>query len=642
MMSRSEAVEEYGKALKEGQREYKECVQKGLPANPAVLDEILESDAAESCISVGLTEIPIHRIVGTKTAGRVAAFSASFRPLMKTDTEFATKWINLCEDHLGEEGIHDPIECYEYLGDFYVQEGNKRVSVLRHFGASRIAANVKRILPVQTDTPRMKAYNEFLEFYKRSGLYDVRFTTPGGYAKLLAAMELAGDHVWTEEERRRFRAYFHYFKEALDSAGSGSEKPQPEDALLMWLEVHPFADLGDLSASELKKTVNQLWPNLLAVSTPEPVVKTEPPVDKNVLVQFLKGVDYLNVAFIHKNNAQTSHWTQAHEGGRKYMEEALGDAVTTKVYFDANTPEQAEKLIDQAVEEGAEVVFTTAPQLIAPCMKGSVKYPKVRFLNCSVHQPYASVRTYYSRIYEGKFITGAIAGAMCKDGRIGYVGSYPIHGVSASINAFALGAQLTNPDAKVELRWTCVPGNPTWEMLKDGISVISNRDTPADNGQLFEYGTYLANEDGHLIPLASPWWMWGQFYENVIRSIMKGSWEDERAGQIVNLWWGMKSSVIDVALSADLPEGVRVLAEMLKSGIRSGTLDPFARKIIDQQGNLRNDGSRTFTPMELLKMDWLCENVVGGFPAYEDLLPDAKNLVDLMGLRSVKDEGVQP
>ena len=81
---------------------------------------------------------------------------------------------------------------------------------------------------------------------------------------------------------------------------------------------------------------------------------------------------------------------------------------------------------------------------------------------------------------------------------------------------------------------------------------------------------------------------------------------------------------------------------MLKSGIRSGTLDPFARKIIDQQGNLRNDGSRTFTPMELLKMDWLCENVVGEFPAYEDLLPDAKNLVDLMGLRSVKDEGVQP
>ena len=122
------------------------------------------------------------------------------------------------------------------------------------------------------------------------------------------------------------------------------------------------------------------------------------------------------------------------------------------------------------------------------------------------------------------------------------------------------------------------------------------------------------------------------------RSIIRGNWEDERAGQIVNLWWGMSSGVIDVALSADLPEGVRILADMLKAGIRNGTLDPFARRIIDQQGNIRNDGSHTFAPAELLKMDWLCENVVGGFPAYEDLLPDARTMVDLMGLQSVTEE----
>ena len=640
-MYRSEAVEEYARALKEGQKEYKECMQKEVTPNPVVLDELLGQDTGENCVSVGLVEIPMRRIIGVKSAGRVSAFSPTFRPLMKGDTEFAAKWIALCAAHLGEEGIQNPIECFEYLGDFYVQEGNKRVSVLRHFGAARMSAHVKRILPAQLDTPRVKAYNEFLDFYKRTGLYDVQYTTPGNYAKLLNAMQIPADREWTEEDRRRFRAYFHYFTEALESAGSSSEKPQPEDALLMWLEVHPFAELGTLSAGELKKTVQQLWPNLLAVSAPEPVVKTEPPTEKNVIVQLLKGVDYLNVAFIHQNDAKTSHWTQAHEGGRKYLEEALGEAVSTKAYFHANTPEQAEKLIGQAVEEGADVVFTTAPQLIAPCMKGSVKYPKVRFLNCSVYQPYASVRTYYSRIYEGKFITGTIAGAMCKDGRIGYVGSYPTHGVSASINAFALGAQMTNPNAKIELRWACVPGNPTWEMLNQGIRVISNQETPSSDGQMFEYGTYLADDDGHLLPLASPWWMWGQFYENVVRSIMKGNWEDERAGQIVNLWWGMRSGVIDVVLSSDLPEGVRVLANMLKDGICNGTLDPFARKIIDQQGNIRNDGSRTFTPMEILQMDWLCENVIGAFPSYDQLLPNAKTMVDLMGLPSVTGEVLQ-
>ena len=132
-MLRKEAAEEYAKALKEGLKEYKECTQKEMDGNPAVLDEILEEISAENCVSVGLVDIPIQRIVGTKSAGRVSAFTPSFRPLLEPETEFALKWINLCAAHLGEEGIQTPIECFEYLGIFYVQEGNKRVSVLRHF-----------------------------------------------------------------------------------------------------------------------------------------------------------------------------------------------------------------------------------------------------------------------------------------------------------------------------------------------------------------------------------------------------------------------------------------------------------------------------------------------------------------------------
>ena len=109
-MLRKEAAEEYAKALKEGLREYKECTQKGIPGNPLVLDEILEEDTGENCVSVGLVDIPVQRIVGTKTAGRVSAFTPSFRPLLEVETEFAAKWISLCTAHLGEEGIQTPIE----------------------------------------------------------------------------------------------------------------------------------------------------------------------------------------------------------------------------------------------------------------------------------------------------------------------------------------------------------------------------------------------------------------------------------------------------------------------------------------------------------------------------------------------------
>ena len=635
-MNRTDAVEEYAKALKEGQREYRECILRKIDPNPVVLDDILEKDTNET-VNVGLVEIPINRIVGTKSAGRVSAFTPSFRPLLDEETEFANKWITLCSAHLGEEGIQTPIDCFEYLGNFYVQEGNKRVSVLRYYGATKIAANVTRILPIPDESPRIKAYQEFLEFYKLTNLYEIQFTVPGNYAKLLERLGYSADHKWTEGERRSFRASFYYFTEALSAVG-GNTLPQPEDALLLWLELHPFSDLKDLTKAELKKTITQLWPNLLAASEPEAVVKTEPPEEKSKLVQIFKGVDHLNVAFVHQYSWEISPWTWNHDAGRRHVEQVFGKAVTTRVYFNIGDPNNAVEQIEKAVADGAEVVFTTATQLIGPCMKVSVKYPKVRFLNCSIHHSYASLRTYYGRIHEGKFITGAIAGAMCKNDRIGYIGTYPIFGEPASINAFALGAQMTNPNARIELKWSCVDGNPTKEFLADGIRVISNRNTPVEKHLVNEYGTYMADEEGNMVSLGSPTWVWGQFYENMIRSIMSGSWEEDKTGQIVNLWWGMSSGVVDVALSEELPEGLRVLADMLKAGIVNGTLDPFKRKILDQQGIVRNDGTKVFTPTELMQMDWLCENVVGSFPKYEQIQTISRPMVDILGIPCSKNE----
>ena len=628
----TEATEEYEKALKEGQREYRECVLRRMDPNPLVLDDIIDPEISEKWQDVGLVNIPINRIVGTKNAGRTTAFTRSFLPLMEQETEFGRKWIQLCADHLGDTGIRNPIECFEYLGEFFVQEGNKRVSVLRHFGANVIAANIKRIMPVMDDSPRMKAYQEFQEFYKLTGMYDIRYTTPGNYASLLEKSGFPTDEKWTEDDRRRFRASLHYFIEALSAVDSKGDLPQPEDALLVWLEVYPFGDLKQLSVAQLKKTIIQMRANLRGASGAEPVVVTEPPEEKSKIIQMLKGTDHLNVAFIHQYSWEISPWTWSHDAGRLHLEKVFGKAVTTKAYFNIGSPENADEQIAKAVADGADVVFTTATQLISACMRASVKYPKVRFLNCSIHQSYASLRTYYGRIHEGKFLTGAIAGAMCQNDRIGYIGNYPIYGEAASINAFALGAQLTNPNAKIELKWSCVPGNPTKELLADNVRVISNRNTPVAKHLVNEYGTYMAAENGEMIPLGSPTWVWGQVYESIVRSIMNGSWESEKEGQIMNLWWGMSSGAIDVALSPDLPEGLRILTETLKKGIMDGSLDPFKRKILDQQGNVRNEGDRAFTPAELMHMDWLCENVVGSFPKYEELLPIARPMVDILGI----------
>ena len=639
-MNHAEAREEYAQALRLGQREYKELLMSGKSPYPAVLDEIL-SENTDTAIEVGLVEVPIEQIVGVKSAGRITAFTAGFAPLLSLDTEFARKWIELCIAHLGEEGIRDPITCYEYLGNFYVQEGNKRVSVLKYFGSPRIPAIVRRVLPPVSDDPRIVAYYEFLDFYKVTGLYTVQFRQPGNYAKLEAALGKAPGEEWSDREKRTFSAYFQYFREAFFSLGGSLLEIRPEEALLVWLRVHPFSDIGRLSGGELKKALSALWEDVVSVSQPEPVnVSTKPSTQAargGILSRIIsQNADHLDIAFVHQLDPSCSTWAKGHDEGRQHLEQVFSDRVSVRSYFHADTPELAEAILEQAVSEGAQVIFTTTPQLSRVTLKMAVKYPKVRFLNCSVNAPYSSVRSYYSRIYEGKFITGAIAGAMAKNDRIGYVGSYPIFGVPASINAFALGAQMTNPRARIELRWSCLGGRPMDAFRQQGIRVISNRDIPTPDNmhlQYNDYGTYLVEENGQLLPLASPCWMWGKFYENVVRAILSGAWNDNKNDpRAVNYWWGMDSGVIDVKLSDHLPDGVRTLAEILRKGLQAGAIDPFRRLITAQDGTVISDGSRSLTPDELLHMDWLCENVEGTIPEFEDILPFSQAMVRELGV----------
>ena len=637
-MSLQIALEEYNQALRKGQKEYRERLMAGKNVNPLVLDEILPESNDYPVVDLGVVEIPSERIIGVKSAGRISAFTASFLPLLEPKSEFGTKWINLCMAHLGATGITDPILCYEYLGDFYVQEGNKRVSLLRYFEAPRIPGQVRRILPPRTEEPRIKAYYEFVEFYKVSKLYTVQFRRPGDYARLTALLGKKSGEVWTEDERRTFRSYFYYFKEAFEAQNSGTKDILPEEALLMWLKLYPYQDLGSLTGTQLKKSIAALWEDVIATSEDSVKVQTkaEDETKGGIVSWLVPGKDHLNVAIVHQMTPAKSTWVMSHEEGREHIERIFGDRITVRSYYEANTPEECEKRIEQAVKDGAQVVFTTSPPLSRATLKAAVNHPKVRFLNCSVDQPYSSIRTYYGRIYEAKFITGAIAGAIAGDDRIGYITSYPIFGVPASINAFALGAQMTNPRAQIELRWSCLPGTPQADFFADGIRVVSNRSVPTQNQRFLDfcsYGTYMMDDRGGLIPLGTPVWVWGKFYEFVIRSIFSGGWKREKGvSTALNYWLGMDSGVIDVKFSDKLPEGVRQMAQILRKGMAEGTIDPFRRRIVAQDGTVKSDGTRPFTPEQLLHMDWLCENVIGSIPPFEEILPISQNMVRELGI----------
>jgi len=636
-MITAEATEEYLAALKQGTKEAKDAAAAGRSPNPAVLDEILEDLTSATVAEVGLVEIPTERIVGTRAAGRISAFSPSFLPLLNPESEFALKWKSLCADHLGDAGIREPILCYEYLGNFYVQEGNKRVSVLRHFGAARIPGQVKRILPPRSDDPRITAYYEFLEFYKTSKLYTVQFRHPGDYARLNKALGKKSGEEWTADEQKKFSASYAYFREAYDAMKQKLTSLIPEEALLVWLQIYPYADLTRLSKQELTKTLDAIAGDMITTSNDATLkVETKPAeAPKTNLLQRIITPDHVHVAFVHQLTSAASPWVMGHEEGRKHIEAVFGDKVITKSYFNANTHDTAEETIRQAVEDGAQIVFTTSPSLSRAAVKAAVTYPKVYFYNCSVDQRFSSIRTYYGRMYEAKFIFGAIAGALAQNDRIGYIAAYPIFGVPASINAFALGAQLTNPRAQIELGWSCCEGNPQADFFTDGIRVISNREVPTQNKMYLDfcsYGTYLMDDRGGLIPLGSPVWVWGKFYEEAVRFYLAGGKVEKGGANAVNYWLGMDSGVIGIELSDKLPAGIRSLAQLLVRCMESGKLDPFARKIIAQDGSVKNDGTKVFTPGELIHMDWLCENVVGKIPTFDQILPMSQAMVRELGI----------
>ena len=175
-MARQEAIEQYQKALKMAQKRHRNDVVHGRYPYPQVLEEFFDEYMSAGHVDMGRVEIPMEQIVGTVTRGRKSTFSSDFMPLLPPETEFANKWIRLCMAHLTDEGIREPIQCVEYMGRFYVLEGNKRVSVLKSYEASTIPGFVTRIVPPYSDEPKVRAYYEFMEFYDDSG-----FRFPSGF-----------------------------------------------------------------------------------------------------------------------------------------------------------------------------------------------------------------------------------------------------------------------------------------------------------------------------------------------------------------------------------------------------------------------------------------------------------------------------
>ena len=311
-MNRSEAIVEYQKAQKLGQRDYREKILTGQSPFLPVLDDILQNVPVENQIPLGLVDIPLDLLVGTKTAGRTAAFASNFMPLLDMKSEFSAKWISLCMAHV-EEGIRDPIRCFEYMGRFYVQEGNKRVSVLKYFGASSITGNVTRVVPQYSDDPTVQQYYEFMHYYPITKTYLITFTKPGSYARLQKILGKEPEEPWSDDDRAEVLSLYNWVGKAYLAHGGDKLQLTTGDVLLLLLRVYTKEELASLSPNELSEKLDALWDDVLALDKADPVQvsgKPAEPKQAGLLGRILPGKrtapSHLKVAFVHERTPSTS------------------------------------------------------------------------------------------------------------------------------------------------------------------------------------------------------------------------------------------------------------------------------------------------------------------------------------------------
>lgn len=632
--------EDYIKAYKAGKRDYQARMMRGEIPTLKVLDDVLPSRGRYSEVQLGLVQIPIEQIVGTKTSGRSSAFSGNFMPILRENTEFAYKWSVLSESHL-KEGIRDPIKAYEYMNKFYIEEGNKRVSVLKYYDAVSVPGYVTRILPAKTDQKENKIYYEFVDFYALSQINYVWFSKLGSFAKLQEAVGKGSKELWSDDDKLNFSSVYSRFAAEFEAAGGKKLSITTGDAFLAFVTVYGYEALCEKTVSELKTLVEKSWEEFKLLEHDHEIdLKMNPNTEKKTLLNRLLPLSApkLKIAFLYAKTPGTSAWTYAHELGRLHLEQTFPDEVTTECYENL-TPELAEKAISDAIQKGCNLIFTTTPEFVKASVQAAIENPEIRIVNCSLNTSHRYIRTYYARMHEAKFLMGAIAGAMAENGQLAYIADYPIFGTIANINAFALGAKMVNPRAKVYLEWSTLKdvdlGRVMENIQKKGVTVVSGKDMVIPEETSRYFGLYhLENGEPHNI--AMPLWHWGKFYEQLIRTIMDGTWkyDDNDGTKAINYWWGLSAGVVDVIHSQNLPIGTRRLVQLLKDNITRGEFNPFSGILYSQEGMVQSDPDRTLSPEEIIRMDWLAENVIGSIPAQKELTEQAKPVTQQSGLKN--------
>lgn len=262
---KTESWHVYHRAHRSGKRETRRLLRKGRDPYLKVMDSVVDHSMITDRISLGLMDIPIDKIVGITDKEKSQLYTYDFLPLSAPNGEFASKWTKLYWYYLSNHAVCNPVTCFEYMGEFYIVDGIKRVSIAKCHGLHTIPATITRILPADTQDKMVQRYLEQVRCIDLTGLYQVSFSQTDSFARFQKALGHEHDYKWNEADRLDFLFHWYTFEDALREAFNGFLLITPADAFLVLLEDLPYEKLRELPHMILVQLLRKSYKKLYAI-----------------------------------------------------------------------------------------------------------------------------------------------------------------------------------------------------------------------------------------------------------------------------------------------------------------------------------------------------------------------------------------
>jgi basic membrane protein A len=330
--------------------------------------------------------------------------------------------------------------------------------------------------------------------------------------------------------------------------------------------------------------------------------------------------DVVKAAWVFVGPINDGGWTQAHNAGREFVEEQLGDKVETT--YKENVPEgpEATQVMEDLIKDGNKIIFATSFGFGDAIAELAPKYPDVKFEHATGAATDENVAIYYGAAEDTIYLTGIAAGsAIPEGGTVGFVAPFPIPEVIRHINAFQLGVATNNPTATTKVVWTNTWFNPEDErkaadsLIEAGVDAIaSGQDSPASGEAANEAGLPFVGYDSDQSENLPDVWLtaslydWGPYYTERVQAVIDGTWETG------SYYGGIEDGFVSLApFGEQVTTEVQDQIETQKQAIVDGEFYPLTGPLVDQDGEERVAEGVKMTLDEILTMDWFIEGVEG-------------------------------